>query len=150
MSAAAMSLSSTVARPLLAGMFIYGGLDSVRHAEGKVAAANKVVAPIGDASDGRIRTVHLVQVNGAAQVLAGAALATGRFARPAALVLAASLVPTTLAGHRFWEQETPADRHLQRIQFLKNMAMLGGLVLAAADPSGRAPRRRSRDATPGS
>src|SRR5262245_43338780 len=78
-SAAAMSLSSSVARPLLAGMFIYGGLDSVRHAEGKVPAANKVVAPIGDASGGRIRTVHLVQVNGAAQVLAGAALATGRF-----------------------------------------------------------------------
>jgi uncharacterized membrane protein YphA (DoxX/SURF4 family) len=130
-------------------MFIYGGLDSVRHPEGKVAAANKVVAPIGDAADGRIRTVHLVKVNGAAQVLAGAALATGRFARPAALVLAASLVPTTLAGHRFWEQETPADRHLQRIQFLKNMAMLGGLVLAAAEPNGRAARRRSRDATPG-
>jgi putative oxidoreductase len=143
-----MSLSSSVARPLLAGMFIYGGLDSVRHAEGKVPAANKLVAPIGDASGGRIRTVHLVQVNGAAQVLAGAALATGRFARPAALVLAASLVPTTLAGHRFWEPETPAERHMQRIQFLKNMAMLGGLVLAAADPSGRAARRRARKATP--
>lgn len=149
MSAAAMSLSSSIARPLLAGMFIYGGLDSVRHADGKVPAANKVVASIGDASGGRIRTVHLVQVNGAAQVLAGVALATGRFARPAALLLAASLVPTTLAGHRFWEQETPADRHLQRIQFLKNMAMLGGLVLAAGDPSGRAARRRAQKATPG-
>src|SRR5262245_62095284 len=143
-----MSLSSSVARPLLAGMFIYGGLDSVRHAEGKVPAANKVVAPIGDASGGRIRTVHLVQVNGAAQVLAGAALATGRFARPAALVLAASLVPTTLAGHRLWETETPADRHPQRIPVLQDMAMLGGLVLAAADPSGRAARRRAREAKP--
>jgi putative oxidoreductase len=144
-----MSLSSSIARPLLAGMFIYGGLDSVRHAEGKVAAANKVVGPIGDASGGRVRTVHLVRVNGAAQLLAGAALATDRFARPAALVLAASLVPTTLAGHRFWEPVTPADRHAQRIQFLKNMAMLGGLVLAAADPGGRATRRRAREATPG-
>jgi len=128
-----MRLSSTLARPLLAGMFIYGGLDSVRHAEGKVEAADKVVGPIGEASRGRIRTVHIVQANGAAQVVAGAALATGRRPRLAALVLATSLVPTTLAGHRFWEQETPAARHAQRIQFLKNLAMLGGLVLAAAD-----------------
>jgi uncharacterized membrane protein YphA (DoxX/SURF4 family) len=130
-------------------MFIYGGIDSVRHAQGKVDAANTVVAPIGDASGGRIRTVHLVQVNGAVQVLAGAALATGRYARPAALVLAASLVPTTLAGHRFWEQETPAQRHAQRIQFLKNLSMLGGLVLAAADSSGKASRRRTAEATTG-
>ena len=132
-----MRLPSTLARPLLAGMFIYGGLDSARHPETKVAAAEKVVGGVAEASGGRVRTAHRVQLNGAVPVVAGLALATGRWARPAALVLAASLVPTTLAGHRFWEQQTPTDRHLQRIQFLKNMAMLGGLVLAAADTGGR-------------
>ena len=46
------------------------------------------------------------------------------------------MVPTTLAGHRFWEERGPA-RNAQTIQFLKNAAMLGGLVLAATSTGGR-------------
>jgi hypothetical protein len=46
-------------------------------------------------------------------------------------------VPTTLAGHRYWEIEDPELRAQQRIHFLKNLTMLGGLLLAAADTSGR-------------
>ena len=65
------------------------------------------------------------------------ALALGVFARPASLALAASLVPTTLAGHAFWQETDPAAKAQQRIQFLKNLAMLGGLLLAAADTGGR-------------
>jgi uncharacterized membrane protein YphA (DoxX/SURF4 family) len=59
------------------------------------------------------------------------------FARPAALVLAGSLIPTTLAGHRFWDAPDPETRRQQTIQFLKNVAMFGGLLLAAADTGGR-------------
>ena len=58
-------------------------------------------------------------------------------ARPAAVVLAATLVPTTLAGHRFWEEDDPAARRHQTIHVLKNVAMMGGLLLAAADTGGR-------------
>ncbi|BCB85977.1 hypothetical protein Psuf_032900 [Phytohabitans suffuscus] len=46
-------------------------------------------------------------------------------------------MPTTLAGHAFWEHEDPAERRTQRLHFLKNMSMLGGLLLAAADTEGR-------------
>jgi putative oxidoreductase len=45
-------------------------------------------------------------------------------------------VPTTLAGHRFWEEDDPARRHQQQIHFFKNLGLLGGLVLAAADTGG--------------
>ena len=55
----------------------------------------------------------------------------------AATVLAASLVPTTLAAHRFWEEEDPRARAAQRVHFQKNCAMLGGLILAAVDTGGR-------------
>ncbi len=41
------------------------------------------------------------------QIASALALATGRAPRLAATVLAASLVPTTLAGHRFWEESDP-------------------------------------------
>jgi uncharacterized membrane protein YphA (DoxX/SURF4 family) len=47
------------------------------------------------------------------------------------------LVPTTLAGHRFWEESDEKARSMQRIQFFKNLSMLGGLLLAAVDTDGR-------------
>ncbi|HEV2368363.1 MAG TPA: DUF488 domain-containing protein [Acidimicrobiales bacterium] len=51
--------------------------------------------------------------------------------------LAGSLVPTTLAGHRFWEETDKQERAAQQIHFLKNLSMLGGLMLAALDTEGR-------------
>jgi hypothetical protein len=60
-----------------------------------------------------------------------------RFSRPAAVLLAGSLLPTTLAGHAFWKPETPADRAAQLTQFLKNVGLFGGLLLAAVDTGGR-------------
>jgi putative oxidoreductase len=74
---------------------------------------------------------------GFAQVTAGLTLALGKLPRLSAVVLAGSLVPTTLAGHRFWEEDDPAKRSAQTIQFLKNVSMFGGLLLAVADPEGR-------------
>jgi uncharacterized membrane protein YphA (DoxX/SURF4 family) len=118
-----------IARPLLAAMFVYGGLDSFRHPESKAptaeAVAPKVASQVGLPQD----TVLLVKLNGAAQVVAGATLALGVLPRLSALVLAGSLIPTTAAGHRFWEQDEPAAKRPQTNHFLKNAAMLGGLLM---------------------
>ncbi len=73
-----------------------------------------------------------VKVNGAAMTLGGAALALNLLPRPAAVGLAASLVPTTLAGHPFWKAADPGTRASQRIQFLKNVGLIGGLLAVAA------------------
>ena len=45
-------------------------------------------------------------------------------------------MPTTLAGHRFWEEEEEGTAAQQRIHFLKNASMFGGLLIAAADTAG--------------
>ena len=124
-----MSVSSFVARPLLAGMFVYGGVDAFRNPAGKVPRAEKLAPDIVDVVGIDADTEQLVQFNGAVQVGAGITLALGIFPRVSALLLAGSLVPTTLAGHRFWEEEDDAARAQQTIQFLKNAAMLGGLLL---------------------
>jgi len=124
-----MSISSLVARPLLAGMFVYGGLDSFRNPAGKVPRAEKVAPDIAGLVGIDADTEQLVQFNGAVQVGAGITLALGIFPRVSALLLAGSLVPTTLAGHRFWEEDEDGPRAQQTIQFLKNVAMLGGLLL---------------------
>ncbi|MGH7316915.1 MAG: hypothetical protein ACREJS_11700, partial [Candidatus Rokuibacteriota bacterium] len=64
------------------------------------------------------------------QTVAVALLATGKITRLAADILAATLVPSTAAGHRFWEEDDPAVRANQRVHFLKNVSMMGGLLLA--------------------
>ena len=91
--------------------------------------AEKVAPDIADLVGIDADTEQLVQFNGALQVGAGITLALGVLPRLSALLLAGSLVPTTLAGHRFWEEEEDAARAQQTIQFLKNLGMLGGLLL---------------------
>ena len=130
-----MALTDLLARPFAAGIFVIGGLDAVRHPAKKLVAAEKVTAPIAKSTG--LSAEQLVRINGGAQVAAGLALATGKLARPSALVLAATLVPTTLAAHRFWEEREPGAKATQRIQFLKNLSMLGGLLSMATNTGGR-------------
>lgn len=136
-----MTLLRVAARPMLASMFVVGGLDSVRNASTKAAAAkpvtDKIIPMVKKAlPQAPIPTdeATLVRINGAVQLVAGAALATGRVPRLASLLLASTLAPTTLAGHSFWNETDPGVRTNQRIHFLKNVSMMGGLLLASLDP----------------
>ncbi|WP_009478402.1 DoxX family protein [Rhodococcus sp. JVH1] len=79
----------------------------------------------------------IVRGNAAAQTVGGALLAIGIYPRISALGLALSLIPTTLAGHSFWAIEDTAARKLQRVQFHKNVAMLGGLLFVLVDQPSR-------------
>lgn len=123
---------------MMASIFIIQGFDTFRHPEKVAPRAEAVVRPLADRFTAvPAKTEDAVRLNGAVQMVAGTLLALGRFPRLSALALAATLVPTTAAGHRFWEAEENADRMQQRIHFLKNLSMLGGLLTAAADTSGR-------------
>lgn len=131
-----MSLVRRVARPMLAAMFVVGGLDQLKHPGAKAKAARPMLAKapkVGLPDDPEL----LVRANGVAMVGGGALLATGHVPRVASTVLAATLVPTTLAAHPFWNESDPQARAQQRIQFLKNLGLLGGLLLAAVDTDGR-------------
>lgn len=137
-----MAISRLVARPMLASMFVVGGVGALKNSEALATRAKPVADRIRMLLEKRLPTaapseVTLVRVNGAAQVLAGLALATNRMPRMSALVLAGTLVPTTLGGHRFWEESDPAVRQNQQIHFFKNVSMLGGLIIAAGDTEGR-------------
>ncbi len=119
---------------LLSGMFVSGGLDALIRPKGKVPKAEVVTEPAIEELGLDLDTEQLVRLNGAVQVAGGLMLAGGVLPRVAATALAGSLIPTTLAGHRFWAEEDPQARAAQRIQFLKNMSMLGGLLLVAIGP----------------
>jgi putative oxidoreductase len=127
-----VSVIRRLGRELLAPMFVSGGLDALRHPEPKATRAATVTTPLAEIFGLPDDPVLFVQLNGAVQVVGGALLAMGRAPRLAALALAASLIPTTIAGHRFWAESDPSARAAQRTQFLKNAAMLGGLLVVVS------------------
>lgn len=136
-SAGSVTTVVRVARPLLSSIFIVGGLDAFRNPAAKAPTADKIVGALAKYAPGVSSTEQIVRADGAAKMLGGLALATGVAPRLAALGLAVSLVPTTLAGHSYWEQTEPALRAAHQAHFFKNVAVLGGLLLVAASPRHR-------------
>jgi uncharacterized membrane protein YphA (DoxX/SURF4 family) len=129
---------------MLSSMFVVGAVNALkasdRHAERAkkvsdqlVTLANRVAPGVPIPDDPRT----LVRINAATQLLAAAALATGRAPRVSSLVLAGTLVPTTLAAHAFWDEQDPETRTVQKLHFFKNVSMLGGLLLASVDTNGK-------------
>jgi uncharacterized membrane protein YphA (DoxX/SURF4 family) len=136
-----MRLVRTAARAALAAIFVTSGTDAVLDPDRLVPRAKPItdrIAPLIERSELRLptETRALVQVNGAVQVTAGLLMLTP-LRRPAAAVLAASLIPTTLAGHPFWSAGDAAERKFHTTQFLKNLGLFGGLVFAALDTGGK-------------
>ncbi|WP_249138691.1 DoxX family protein [Phycicoccus avicenniae] len=132
-----MSLVRRIARPMLASMFVVGGVDQLKKPAAKSGVARPVVEKVAPLLRLPEDTELLVRANGVVMVGAGTMLALGKMPRVSAVLLAATLVPTTVAAHRFWEEEDPDTRAMQKIQFLKNLGMLGGVLLAAVDTEGR-------------
>jgi putative oxidoreductase len=115
-----MTVIRRIARPMLAAVFVTGGLDALLHPSGRAKVAEL-----------------LVRANGATMVVAGAMLGVGRFPRLAALVLAGALVPTTYTAHAFWTVQDPAAKAQQKAHFMKNVGLLGGVLLASVDTAGK-------------
>ncbi len=138
-----MAVTRLLSRPLLASIFLVGGFNAFRNASAMAPMAKPVtdkvvprinsVAPVTVPQD----PVFWVRVNAATQLVAGGALAIGRAPRLSSTVLAASLVPTTIAGHAFWNSTDPAERKQQTVKFFTNVSVLGGLLTAATDTEGK-------------
>jgi putative oxidoreductase len=129
-----VKLVRTIARPMVAGIFVVSGLDVLADPEPRA----KIAKPVVDAVAAVVPfaptdPVDAVKLNAAVHVGAGVLLAAGVMSRLSALALAVSIVPTTIAAHPFWEIDDPVNRSRQRTQFLKNTAILGGLLVVAFD-----------------
>jgi putative oxidoreductase len=130
-----MTLLRTVARPMLASMFLYAGATALKDPGARAVKAQPTADLIKKyAPDLPVTGSNLARLNGAVHVVAGTALATGRLPRLSALVLAATLPPTTIVGHAYWNETDPAARANQRVHFLKNVSMAGGLLMSTLDP----------------
>jgi putative oxidoreductase len=122
-----------VARLLTGSTYVLLGADAASAPGARVDQAAPMLAAVRKTVPLPVEDELIVRGNGAVQVVGGALLALGKAPRLAALALAGSLIPTTIAGHAYWEHEDPTARKLQRVQFHKNMAMIGGLLFAVID-----------------
>lgn len=112
---------------LLSGIFISGGWGAFSEPGGRV---NKV-------AEAGIQEPDLaVEANGLLMVICGAMIGLDIAPKLAALGLIGSLVPTTVVGHAFWKEESNLSRQGQLTQFLKNLGLLGGLLLVIGEKRG--------------
>jgi putative oxidoreductase len=112
----------SLTRIAVAAPFVNLGWDAFLEPGGRPAKAAALGVPHPELA---------VVLNGGAMVVAGVALAAGVAPRLSAAVLAGLMAPTTVAGHAYWNETDPAVRGQQRIQFLKNLCMMGGLMEVA-------------------
>ena len=142
-----MTLLRAAARTMLASYFISSGVKALRDPDSQVPDAepltDKVVPVVKDYAPEQVASFipedarTLVRVHGATQVVGGLALASGKGRRLGALLLAYSLIPSTIAKHPFWSRTDAAERAHDQHQVLKNLSLLGGVLLASADTEGK-------------
>lgn len=140
-----MSLLRFVGRSMLASYFVINGVNALRHPEEFVAAAqpfaDKVLPMVNSAIPKQARgylpedTVGFVKCTGALQIAGGLSLAMGIGRRLGAGVLALTMVPHVLAANPL--KAKGADRSALQSQLGKNVALLGGVILAAQDTEGK-------------
>ncbi|MCU1253754.1 MAG: DoxX protein [Candidatus Angelobacter sp.] len=112
-------------RVLLSVIFILSGLGKLPHFHDVAGMMASKGIPLASLA---LVVTLFIEIGGGLLVL------TGYKAKYAALVIALWLIPVTLIFHHFWG--IPAEQQQdQMIHFLKNVAIMGGLlILAYASP----------------
>ena len=131
-----------IARPLLSAVFIGQGIEALRRPEQAaetarptVEALQKLHAPAATKVPQNPET--LARVTAAIQIGGGVLLASGRLPRLASAALACSVVPGSLGGHLFWTEIDPERKVQQRREFLTDLSLIGGLMIASVDTEGK-------------
>jgi uncharacterized membrane protein YphA (DoxX/SURF4 family) len=130
----------------MAAPFMVTGIETLRDPGSRADKIAPVIKPLAD----RVSWLPtkdpeaLVRIQGAVCLGTGALLALGRFQRLSTLVLAGQLVPSLLAEHRFWTEDDPERRAVERSQFFKTAGLLGALLVAGTAPGKHRPIKAAR------
>src|SRR4051812_35872203 len=100
-----MPLLRSLSRAAMGSTFVALGWDAFLDPGGRPAKAASLGVPHPELA---------VVLNGGAMVVFGVALAAGVAPRFSAAALAVLLLPTTLAGHAFWQETDPRARAQHR------------------------------------
>jgi putative oxidoreductase len=119
--------SALVARILIAAIFIMSGIAKLTDTAGTVDHMVKAGIPAAGT---------LVYVAAFAELLGGIAVLFGFLTRLAGVGLIIMMIITTAAFHNFWAL-TGDEQKAQMINFMKNLAIIGGLFMLVANGAGR-------------
>ena len=121
--------------------FIGQGVESLLNPKSAAEAAAPAVDglqalpdPVGSNIPSDPQT--FAQINAAVQIGGGLLLATGKLPRVASAALAFTVLPANL-GHTVLERDRPAAQSRVAPAFLKDLSLLGGLMIASADTAGK-------------
>ena len=120
------SLAMFAGRIFLALIFVVSGIGKITGYAGTAAYMTSKGLPLVDIL---LPLTILIELGG------GLLLALGWKARWAAAALLLFLIPTTLIFHQFWGLE-PKLAQMQKIHFLKNVAIMGGMMMVLAIGAG--------------
>ncbi len=119
--------TALVGRILLAAIFLVSGIAKLTDTAGTAGYMTAIGIPNAEL---------LAVFAGIAEITGALAIASGFLTRLGALGLLAFLIPTTFLFHAFWSFEG-AEAKLQMVNFMKNLAIMGGLALLFAHGPGR-------------
>jgi uncharacterized membrane protein YphA (DoxX/SURF4 family) len=131
-----------IARPLLSAVFIGQGAETLRNPKVAADAAQPTMAALRTLPDPVATKVPAdpeaaARINAAIQVAGGVLLATGKMPRVASAALAFTVIPGSLGAHLFWNETDPERKAQKRRDFLTDLSLLGGLIIASADTAGK-------------
>jgi uncharacterized membrane protein YphA (DoxX/SURF4 family) len=131
-----------VARPLLSAVFIGQGIDALRRPEQAAETARPTVEGLQKLPESAATKVPqdpatVARVTAAVQIGGGLLLASGKLPRLASAALACTVVPGSLGGHLFWTETDPERKSQQRRDFLTDLSLIGGLMIASVDTEGK-------------
>jgi uncharacterized membrane protein YphA (DoxX/SURF4 family) len=131
-----------IARPLLSVAFIGQGVNSLLNPKSAAEAAAPTVdglQALPDSVSGSMPSdpETVAQITAAVQIGGGLLLATGKLPRVASAALAVTVLPANLGTHSFWNESDPVAKAQKRQQFLTDLSLLGGLLIASADTAGK-------------
>lgn len=131
-----------IARPLLSAVFVGHGVGSLRNPQAAADAARpalEAVRGLPTSATEKVPTdvATVARVNAAVQIAAGVMLASGKLPRVASAALACTVIPGRVGAHIFWAEDDPEVKARKRRDFLTDLSLLGGLMIASADTAGR-------------
>ncbi len=135
-----MSLLRFISRSLLASYFVVDGVKAVADPRRLAPQAEPLAEKLTGFADRLlpdtlaqrlpIKPETFVRVHGAAETLGALMMATGICRRPGAALLALAYLPRLVMAR-------PADHAADRAPLLRELALLGGVLIEARDTQGR-------------
>lgn len=120
-----MDIVFLVGRIIFGGYFVMSGFNHFKNLVGMSGYAASKGVPMPKA---------LVTVTGLLLLLGGLYIVFGFLPTLGIGMLIVFLVPTTFMMHTFWKVEDPMARMGEQINFMKNLALIGALLMMLALP----------------